>query len=204
MAALSDGIEVMSSAGCRERRSSPAPMFAHPRGPARWSPGYQERAPLKRADAIVGLHGQVDAGTLSSARASAPPESRIPVVQVTAASGVAPRFIRLRDAPRYFGMDKNLFNRAIRPRLTVIRIGVQGRAFDRLEMDLAAEEYKSRNGIPAALSTRKKPLWEIEKRQVSPSAEGSGTSTRNSEALAFAKALELATCGKLRSISPSG
>ena len=43
-----------------------------------------------------------------------------------------PRFIRLRDAPRYFGMDKNRFNRDLRPRLTEIRIGKQGRAFDRL------------------------------------------------------------------------
>jgi hypothetical protein len=39
---------------------------------------------------------------------------------------VAPRFIRLRDAPRFFGMDKNRFNREVRPRLTEIRIGVQG------------------------------------------------------------------------------
>ena len=117
---------------------------------------------------------------------------------------IEPRFVRLRDAPRYFGMDKNRFNREIRPQLTEIRIGSQGRAFDRLEMSEVAEDYKSRDGIPAALSTRKKPPWEIEKRQVSPSAEGSGTSTRNSEVLAFAKALELATCSKLRSISQSG
>ena len=159
---------------------------------------------MKRANANAGQLGQVDTHTLASARANTLPEPHVLVAPITASASIAPRFIRLRDAPRYFGMDKNLFNRTIRPRLTVIRIGVQGRAFDRLEMDLAAEEYKSRNGIPAALSTRKKPPWEIKERQVSPSAEGSGMSTRNSEALAFAKALELATCGKPRSISPSG
>ena len=27
----------------------------------------------------------------------------------------APRFVRLRDAPRYLGMDKNRFNRDVRP-----------------------------------------------------------------------------------------
>jgi hypothetical protein len=49
------------------------------------------------------------------------------------ALAVVPRFIRLRDAPRFFGMDKNRFNREVRPHLTEIRIGRQGRAFDRLE-----------------------------------------------------------------------
>ena len=159
---------------------------------------------MKRAHVKAGLLVPHDADAFAGVAAKPPPGRHNLLATVTTAASIAPRFIRLRDAPRYFGMDKNLFNRAIRPRLTVIRIGVQGRAFDRLEMDLAAEEYMSRNGIPAALSTRKKPPWEIKERQVSPSAEGSGTSTRNSEALAFAKALELATCSKLRSISQSG
>src|ERR1700687_5839813 len=94
---------------------------------------------------------------------------------------VAPRFIRLRDAPRFFGMAKNPCNRGVRPRLTEIRIGTQGRAFDRLEMEAAAEEYKSRNGIPVAHSERRKPAWEIRERQVSPNVVGSGTSTSGSE-----------------------
>src|SRR5579864_4160154 len=45
-------------------------------------------------------------------------------------NAVAPRFIRFRDAPRYLGMDKNRFNRELRPALTHLRIGVQGVAFD--------------------------------------------------------------------------
>jgi hypothetical protein len=117
---------------------------------------------------------------------------------------VAPRFIRLRDAPRFFGMDKNRFNREVRPHLTEIRIGTQGRAFDRLEMEAAAEEYKSRNGIPVAPSTRRKPSWEIKERRVSLSAVGSGTSTSSSEECAFARALEQAISGRPRNISPSG
>ena len=68
-----------------------------------------------------------------------------------------PRFVRFRDAPRFFGMDKNRFNREIRPHLTEILIGRQGMAFDRLEMDATAEEYRSRNGRPAA--ARSKP-WD--------------------------------------------
>jgi hypothetical protein len=117
---------------------------------------------------------------------------------------VAPRFIRLRDAPRFFGMDKNRFNREVRPHLTEIRIGIQGRAFDRLEMEIAAEEYKSRNGIPVAQSNRRKPAWEIKERQASPSEVGSGMSTSVSEECAFARALEQAMSGRPKSILPSG
>ena len=47
-----------------------------------------------------------------------------------------PRFVRLRDAPGYLGMDRNRFNREVRPYLVEIRIGVQGIAFDRLDLDL--------------------------------------------------------------------
>ncbi len=39
---------------------------------------------------------------------------------------LAPRLVRLRDAPRYLGMDKNRFNREVRPCLVVIPIGTQG------------------------------------------------------------------------------
>jgi hypothetical protein len=55
---------------------------------------------------------------------------------------ITPRFIRLRDAPQFFGMDKNRFNAEIRPFLREIRIGRQGRAFDRLEMEAFADDYK--------------------------------------------------------------
>ncbi len=69
----------------------------------------------------------------------------------------APRVLRLRDAPRYLGMDRNRFNAEVRPYLTKIPIGRQGVAFDRLELDAWWEQYKSRNGRPAA--ERRKP-WD--------------------------------------------
>ncbi len=68
-----------------------------------------------------------------------------------------PRFVRLRDAPDYLGMDRNRFNRLVRPNLVLIPIGKQGIAFDRLDLDDWADQYKSRNGRPAA--ERRKP-WD--------------------------------------------
>ena len=68
-----------------------------------------------------------------------------------------PRFVRLRDAPDYLGMDRNRFNRLVRPNLLLIPIGKQGIAFDRLDLDDWADQYKSRNGRPAA--ERRKP-WD--------------------------------------------
>jgi len=108
-----------------------------------------------------------------------------------------PRVLRLRDIPKYLGVDINRFNREIRPFLTEIRIGVQGIAFDRLEVDAWWEQYKSRNERPAA--RRIKPWDKQEECPVSSSAAESGISTRESEAAEFAKALESATSGKRRS-----
>ena len=68
-----------------------------------------------------------------------------------------PRFVRLRDAPDYLGMDRNRFNRLVRPNLVLIPIGKQGIAIDRLDLDDWADQYKSRNGRPAA--ERRKP-WD--------------------------------------------
>ena len=56
-----------------------------------------------------------------------------------------PRLIRLKDASRYLGMDKNRFNNEVRPTLPELRIGVQGVAFDRLDLDQWVEQYKTRS-----------------------------------------------------------
>jgi hypothetical protein len=120
----------------------------------------------------------------------------------TDVSAFLPRFIRLRDAPTYLGMDKNRFNREVRPLLAVIPIGTQGIAFDRLDLDTWADDYKSRNGHPAAQPEREK-LWETKERRVSPNEAGSGTSISSSEEHAFAKALEQARSGKPKSTSQS-
>jgi hypothetical protein len=54
-------------------------------------------------------------------------------------------------------MDRNRFNREVRPQLTIIPIGRQGIAFDRLELDAWVDDYVSCNGRPAA--RRRKP-WD--------------------------------------------
>src|SRR5271155_3462135 len=117
-------------------------------------------------------------------------------------SALLPRFIRLRDAPSYLGMDKNRFNREVRPLLAVIPIGTQGIAFDRLDLDSWADDYKSRNGHPAAQPEREK-LWETKERRASPNAVGPGISINSSEEHAFARALEQATSSRRKSISRS-
>ena len=42
---------------------------------------------------------------------------------------ILPRFIRLRDAPAYLGMDRHRFNSEVRPQLIEIPIGDQGISF---------------------------------------------------------------------------
>jgi hypothetical protein len=123
----------------------------------------------------------------SSASRALPEETRHRSTSVV----FSPRFIRLRDAPLYLGMDKNRFNRDVRPRLYAIPIGTQGVAFDRLDLDAWADDYKSRNGHPAAQPKEEKP-WETKRRQVSRNAVGFGISTSSSEASAFGRALQLA------------
>src|SRR5688500_16097621 len=54
----------------------------------------------------------------------------------------APRFLRLRDAPRYLGMDKNRFNREVRPSVLAVRVGIQGIAFDRIDLDAWRSEER--------------------------------------------------------------
>ena len=109
-----------------------------------------------------------------------------------------PRFIRLRDAPGYLGMDRNRFNAELRPRITQIPIGRQGIAFDRLELDAWVEQYKSRNGRPA--QQKGKLTWDERERPALSTGVAPGTSTSGSDAVAFEKALAKATSRKRRSI----
>src|SRR5262249_2190405 len=103
-------------------------------------------------------------------------------------TAVPPRLLRLRDAPRYLGMDKNRFNREVRPCVTVIPIGTHGVAFDRLDLDGWVDEYKRRNGRPPARTEGATP-WEPIERPGSSSAVQFGISTRCSEERAFERAL---------------
>ena len=47
-------------------------------------------------------------------------------------------------------MCRAVFNAKIRPQLTEITVGVQGIAFDRLELDVVLDQYKSCFGRPSA------------------------------------------------------
>jgi hypothetical protein len=107
---------------------------------------------------------------------------------------ILPRIIRIRDAPFYLGMDKNRFNAEIRPSLTELKIGTQGVAFDRLELDAWVDDLISRIEKPG---TRKleKTLCQKDHR-VSPKGTISGTSTKSSKEKDFTKALEQATSKK--------
>jgi len=91
-------------------------------------------------------------------------------------SRIAPRLVRFRDAPYYIGMDRNRFNREVRPFITNIPIGRQGLAFDRLELDAWVEDYKSRNGRPA----KRSETWDARKHRASKRGAASGGSTRKS------------------------
>ena len=88
-----------------------------------------------------------------------------------------PRLVRFRDAPGYLGMDRNRFNREVRPFLTKIPIGQQGIAFDRLELDVWVEDYISRNGRPA----KRSELWDAKNHRASKREAASGGSTRKSK-----------------------
>lgn len=108
---------------------------------------------------------------------------------------IAPRLIRMRDAPLYLGMDRNRFSRLVRPYITDIPIGQQGVAFDRLELDAWATHYMKCNGRPAA---RRTTPWDKPREPClgSPKEAMSGISTRESEAAEFAKALAKLTSKK--------
>lgn len=80
-----------------------------------------------------------------------------------------PRLIRLRDAPKYLGMDRNRFNNEVRPFLITVKIGQQGIAFDRLDLDQWADTYKKYQGKPAQrpIQWQMKELQALEKEKKS-------------------------------------
>lgn len=107
---------------------------------------------------------------------------------------IIPRIIRFRDAPFYLGMDKNRFNTEVRPSLTEIKIGTQGIAFDRIELDAWADDYMLRFGTSNKQKQEQK-TWQ-RKSPVSSKGTTVGTSTKSSAVDAFAKALAQATSKK--------
>jgi len=112
-----------------------------------------------------------------------------------------PRFVRLRDAAMYLGMDKNRFDKEVRPCLIAIPIGIQGIAFDRLDLDAWADDYKSRNGRPAERRT----VWDAENHQASKNGADSGGLISESKDMAdWQKAVEQATSKRRSDTSLTG
>lgn len=112
------------------------------------------------------------------------------------------RLIRHRDAPGYLGMDKNKFRREVKPYVTVIPLGKRAVAYDRLDLDAWADQYKRRNGRPAQISLEVE-VWGEEERQVSSNAGKSGTSIKRSTESEFAKALALTRSTRRKNTSGS-
>jgi hypothetical protein len=106
-----------------------------------------------------------------------------------------PRLIRLRDVPKYLGMDINRFNREVRPLLVEIPIGKQGIAFDRLDLDRWADHHKRCNGRPVSRNNRRQ-LWEENTYQGYRKSATLGISTKGSTVADFVKALEQVTLKK--------
>jgi hypothetical protein len=111
---------------------------------------------------------------------------------------IQPRIIRLKDASRYLGMDKNRFNAEVRPYLVEIPIGKQGVGFDRLDLDAWFEAYKTRNGRPGK-AMKGGSSWDRKSHQDLLEGEKSGTSRNQSTVAAFERAVERAISKK-----PSG
>lgn len=101
---------------------------------------------------------------------------------------IAPRLIRLKNAPKYLGTTKNIFNKTIRPYLKIIRIGNRGIAFDRLDLDRWIEHNKGRGGTRP--NNGGISLWGENARQDSTNAEVPGTLINRSSVNEFWKILE--------------
>lgn len=105
-----------------------------------------------------------------------------------------PRLIRIKDAPFYLGMDKNRFNQEVRPQLTEMKIGTQGIAFDRLDLDAWVDDLKSRSKQPD-INKLENTEWQKNHR-ASPKGTNSGISTKLSKERDFTKALAQAISKK--------
>jgi hypothetical protein len=84
-------------------------------------------------------------------------------------------------------MDRRIFNKEVRPLLTEIPIGSQGKAFDRLDLDEWVDYYKGRSGRP---SNKRLELWDAKERRVSSNEEKLGILTNKFSGKEFAKVLD--------------
>ena len=106
-----------------------------------------------------------------------------------------PRLLRLRDAPRYLGMDRHRFNTDVRSYVTEIKIGNNGVAFDILELDAWVDSYKQHFGRPP--TKQQLDVWQTNKQINSVNIKATCTAEqmkrikRESTNDNFAKALAL-------------
>lgn len=111
-----------------------------------------------------------------------------------------PRLIRLKLAYAYLGMAERTFNEQVRPFVNELRIGKQGIAFDRLDLDNWVEHYKQRGQCvdlsKDCHSSKRTELWQKNDYQDSSNEATPGTLTKKSSDNAFAKAVERATSKK--------
>ena len=101
---------------------------------------------------------------------------------------ILPRLLRLRDIPLYLGMDIRFFNTEVRPLLTEMTIGKQGKAFDRLDLDKWVDYYKASGGCPS--SNKRLELWDAKERQVFSNEERAGTLINKFSVNEFEKVLD--------------
>ena len=105
------------------------------------------------------------------------------------------RFIRLKDAPEFFGVARGFFDKFIRPSLTEIWLGdtpQSGIVFDIYDLHAHADIMKERNGRPA----ERREIWDVKiESEVCTSskdpAQKSGMFKERSSANELEKALKL-------------
>jgi predicted DNA-binding transcriptional regulator AlpA len=105
----------------------------------------------------------------------------------------AARLLRPSDASMYLGMNKNQFNTLVRPKVTLFRLGKRAIAFDRLELDAWAEEYRRCNGRSALKQEEERCQSEylVSSRDPKPVAALNGTLINGSKIMDdFVTALE--------------
>ena len=115
-------------------------------------------------------------------------------------TNLLPRLVRLRDAPLYLGMDRHKFNDEVRPGLIEIPIGIQGIAFDRLDLDAWVDDYKRCSGRPAVARHRSMEQWDEKNHRVSSKGVITGISIKRSLDAEFEKALVRAASKKQKNI----
>lgn len=100
-------------------------------------------------------------------------------------------------------MNRNDFNKLVKPVLTAVPRGKQGRAYDRLDLDAWADEDKRGNGRPPK-KTQGTTIWQEKERPASPNVVKSGTLINKSRGMEdFVRALDSAMSSKRTNTSPN-